>query len=150
MLSCHLALPRQLYTVFLPAVGGAGEGSGSPGLSDPSLSTSVFPPPVPSLSQGRLSWSFFPQIYCWPRGGAQDFLILAARLEGSRRNHGILSQCSGWKGQIIKEMNVRGRVKPGFPKSFPQLKHFILMDVTEAVGLLLARGQARLHCKTLS
>lgn len=149
MLSCHLTLPRFLYTVFLSAVGGAGEGSGPLGLSDPSLPTSLFPP-VPSLCQGRISWSFFPQIYCWPRGGAQDFLILAARLEGRPRNHWILSQCSGWKGQIIKEMNVRGRVKPGFPKSFSQLTHFILMDVAEAVGLLLARGQARLHCKTLS
>lgn len=53
ILSCHLALPRYLYTVFLSAVGGGGggEGSGPPGLRDPSLPTSLFPTPVPSLCQ---------------------------------------------------------------------------------------------------
>lgn len=58
MLSCHLALSRYLYTVFLPAVGGAGEGSGPPGLSDPSLSTSLFEASSCSFPQPRTLLEF--------------------------------------------------------------------------------------------
>lgn len=85
--SCHLSLCRYLCNSLLSAVG---EGTGLPGPTTPfSLSQVLFPTAVPGLSQlrpCRVSWSFLPQIYCWPRGGAQDFLILAARLKGRQKN----------------------------------------------------------------